>query len=1064
MANMTTYSKNVLCDYACLRIPAKPVEDLLALNERIRQISLNSHESLVEILEDLFADLVFQLAIFTASRDLYYQFLNLKSSGYQDRKDTRKFFLTFYKYFSRMCTRPTPYGLFAGITSAKISGEPTNIEFDTDKLKPKCELNIHTVTTTIRTLNPLNKAFVSRVNYTGNKTIYTLGDRLFYVEQFNKGNYWASNLTSLRYTEFVRAALAAAMHGATLMEIAESLPDPQIDLGRKLAFVNSLIKAQVLVPEYWPSVSTDDYMYDFINYFREKQIPSEEIKELENAYNLTSNIDAVEKISALKDEISARKGARLYDEDFFKVNLFYNTTRSQVNIKPLQELCSIADEISFLFKPKISESLENFIRAFNAKYERAEIPLMQALDLNYGVGFGKVVNGFAEYLPLLEDVPMIQVNSQDVTLKRTILFSVQRRIFQKFTTTKQPVINIEDEIAKARTELDDQPIIQESHASKYIFGDLLADSPQSLDEGNYKFIPTQVYAPFANKLLSRFAHGDENLKRQVVDIAEHEQFLNGEAILAEVLTIPDDKYANICLSPAIRDYEIPFLSNSRLPADRQITVDDLLVSIQNGRIVLRSAKLNKEIIPCISNTYNTVLAQPAFKFLADVATQYMRLGDFWDWGQYYYTEKYLPRLEYKKFVIARARWNIGKATVDIRNEALLQMFISRLRQEFAIPQFVVLAQGDNELFLDLENPICQIILAKQAAVGDITLLESFISPDHCFIKEHGKGFTTEIVVPLLAGQPYYAKFFNREPGMIKAGTERIFPPGSEWLFVKIYSGSNNIEKVLTYVIGDFAKDLLQNGTADKWFFIRYDDPEYHLRVRFHKSPGASADSWFSIIPNLQVKLQEVIKEPFGFRMVIDTYVREIERYDAKNMDYSESVFCADSIAIAEFNSLLSGNEGEALRWKFAFVNIDCMLTDFGYSVTAKKKLIEGISNDFLQEFGHRKKENVTLLIKALNEKYRKYRKEIAEFVAQKNIDQFKEAYDCFDRRSDFIKEDIEMIKQSGGEQPDNLLTSYIHMSMNRLFIINQRRHELVIYYLLAKHYEEVIIKAKQLQL
>lgn len=1059
-----TNSKKALCDYACLRIPAKPVEDLLALNERIKQAGLNNHELLVEILEELFADTLFQPAIFTASRDLYYQFLNLKATGYQDKKDTKKFFLTFYKYFSRMCTRSTPYGLFAGVTSAKISGGATSIEFHTDKLRPQCELNIHTVITTLRTLDPLNRSFISSVKYLGNKTIYILGDRLFYVEQFNKGSYWASNLTSVRYTEFVKAALAAAGLGATLIEIAQSLPDPKIDLERKLAFVNSLIKSQVLVPEYWPSVSTDGYMHDIVNYFHEKQIGTEEIKELENVYTLTSNINTVEKISVLKDEISIRKDAPLYNEDFFKVNLFYNTTSSQVNSKPLKELCGIADELSFLFRPKVSESLETFIRAFNAKYERAEIPLMQALDLNYGVGFGKVVSGFAEYLPLLDDVPLIPANLQDITLKRTILANVQRRVFQNFTRTKQPVINIEDEIETARAELAGQPLMQEANTSAYIFGDLLADSPQSLDTGNYKFIPTQLYAPFASKLLTRFAYGDENLKTQVTDISEHEQFLNSGAILAEILTIPDDKYANICLSPTVRDYEIPFLSNSKLAPEKQITVNDLYVSLQNGRIVLRSAKLDREIIPCISNTYNTTLAQPAFKFLADVATQHMRLGDFWDWGPYYFTEKFLPRLEYKKFIIARARWVIDKTTIDVRNESHLQKFISDLAQKHGVPRFAVLAQGDNELYLDLENPVCQAILAKQAARSDVTLLESFVSPGNCFIKENGKSFSAEIVIPVLSDKPYYTRFHDSAPAVTKAGIERIFPPGSDWLFVKIYSGSNNMEKMLTYVIADFAKSLLQGGTVDKWFFLRYEDPEYHLRVRFHKSAAANAGDWHSIVANLQMKLLEVVREPFAFKMTIDTYVREIERYGAKTMAHSENVFCADSIAVADFVSLLSGNEGEMLRWKFAFVNIDRMLTDFGYAVSAKKKLIEGLSNDFLQEFGHRNKENVTVLIKALNEKYRKCRKEIAEFVTQKNTGDLNDAYDCFDKRSELIKKDAEMIKQLSGQQLDNLLASYIHMSMNRLFIVSQRRHELVIYYLLAKHYEEVTIKAKQLQL
>ncbi|HEX6180125.1 MAG TPA: lantibiotic dehydratase C-terminal domain-containing protein, partial [Chitinophagaceae bacterium] len=82
----------------------------------------------------------------------------------------------------------------------------------------------------------------------------------------------------------------------------------------------------------------------------------------------------------------------------------------------------------------------------------------------------------------------------------------------------------------------------------------------------------------------------------------------------------------------------------------------------------------------------------------------------------------------------------------------------------------------------------------------------------------------------------------------------------------------------------------------------------------------------------------------------------------------------------------------------------------------------------------------------------------------KNIDELKEGYDCFEKRSSMMKQDVEMIQESGRQYLDILLASYIHMSMNRLFMINQRRHELVIYYLLAKHYEEITIKAKQLQL
>ena len=49
----------------------------------------------------------------------------------------------------------------------------------------------------------------------------------------------------------------------------------------------------------------------------------------------------------------------------------------------------------------------------------------------------------------------------------------------------------------------------------------------------------------------------------------------------------------------------------------------------------------------------------------------------------------------------------------------------------------------------------------------------------------------------------------------------------------------------------------------------------------------------------------------------------------------------------------------------------------------------------------------------MNEKYRKCRKEIAEFISQRNLEELKEGYDCFEKRSSMVKKDVEMISPGG---------------------------------------------------
>jgi hypothetical protein len=48
------------------------------------------------------------------------------------------------------------------------------------------------------------------------------------------------------------------------------------------------------------------------------------------------------------------------------------------------------------------------------------------------------------------------------------------------------------------------------------------------------------------------------------------------------------------------------------------------------------------------------------------------------------------------------------------------------------------------------------------------------------------------------------------------------------------------------------------------------------------------------------------------------------------------------------------------------------------------------------------------------------------------------------------------------DQLDYLMQSYLHMFINRLFVSNQRKTELVIYEYLLKYYESKIVREKMM--
>lgn len=74
-----------------------------------------------------------------------------------------------------------------------------------------------------------------------------------------------------------------------------------------------------------------------------------------------------------------------------------------------------------------------------------------------------------------------------------------------------------------------------------------------------------------------------------------------------------------------------------------------------------------------------------------------------------------------------------------------------------------------------------------------------------------------------------------------------------------------------------------------------------------------------------------------------------------------------------------------------------------------------------------------------------------------------DALELFVTRSNAIRAHVPIIMRklesaSNALTVKELLQSYIHMFINRLFVSNQRKHELVIYHHLAKYYESLIAR------
>lgn len=263
--------------------------------------------------------------------------------------------------------------------------------------------------------------------------------------------------------------------------------------------------------------------------------------------------------------------------------------------------------------------------------------------------------------------------------------------------------------------------------------------------------------------------------------------------------------------------------------------------------------------------------------------------------------------------------------------------------------------------------------------------------------------------------------------------QRNFIIGEEWVYMKLYSGPRTIENVLVdlypVILGLLSKRLI-----DSFFFIRYTDPSYHIRLRLHCTHTKNFDA---ILSRLAQSLKGYLDHFIISKIMIDTYKREIERYGEKNIFKVEEIFYQDSNFILKF--LKKCGQIEDDKWKISTLFINCILENNKYSIEEKIAFTETCSSMYYEEFYGKE----PAFRKVLNNRYRYYRHEIESIL------------ECDLRHNWWMKEVIRYTSVIQFEEKESrfvLLSSIIHMHVNRLFRTKQRFVEFVLYYYLRKYY------------
>lgn len=271
--------------------------------------------------------------------------------------------------------------------------------------------------------------------------------------------------------------------------------------------------------------------------------------------------------------------------------------------------------------------------------------------------------------------------------------------------------------------------------------------------------------------------------------------------------------------------------------------------------------------------------------------------------------------------------------------------------------------------------------------------------------------------------------------------KRKFIPGSKWLYFKIYTGVKTSDTILTEAISPLVSRLLENSNIKKWFFIRYNDPKSHLRIRFELT---EADQYNIVLSAINQMLEQYITSGEISNLQFDTYNREIERYGEETIECAELLFFWNSrLVIQEY---IDFDDEEKIIVSIYFVNK--MLDRLQLSVEEQLKWIENSNKAFKKEFNADK-----VLNSQLDKKYRDFKIKYLDFLNSDEYQYFRAVIDMEINNSGNILNMI--IEKSDRSFLQSFFASIFHMNINRIFISNQRTFEMIIYDYLYRYHKSV---------
>lgn len=1028
------------------RVPLLPI-DLFEEVER--------YDSVVAYLKYILCRKFVQEAIYVASPDFYAEvelFLKDTEEFSENPRRLKKFIVSALCYVNRMCTRCTPFGLFAGCGVGRFDGSEGMVPFDFE-IKKNVELDGEFLFYIADCLLQIPEIRLETRLFKNN-TIYKLDGVSRYIEFQDKNRKnRVYNVSVFDDDEVIDEILS--MTGRKYKDIVLSIVEKGYDRSTAEVFLNELMDSKIVVSELEPFVLNQTFFEQVYKFIARcgKELDSSLLGGLNELMTGLQNPqltvgDYRNLLSCFGERYNLRTKTQIKIDTFLipnkEVTLSEGVLREIKNgLKYYFGLCE---------KSQPNGALQTFKTKFYKRYESAFVRLTEALDPELGIGYGFTDDETLDYNSFIDDIPIPGAASGAINV--ALKTPLQRFLFNE-TLRLLVKGEIELELDEKNNEL--------SFDSKYIPATFNACVRLVREQdGGLVICFNHFGADSATAIMGRFSLLNDDVAGMYQELCDHEDKVYGNKIVAEVNHLSEYRVSNIIARKNSRKYELPYINCSDEMTTHRVDVNDLYIGFSDERLVLWDKRLEKEVIPVISNAHNYDREfLPVYRFLGDFQFDSANCPKYLspDMDFLLTLLKFKPRIRVGKCYYSNAVWKIEKKEIqpillydeDRRLEALFAIF-----KERHIPRVFFLVDGDNKLYVNFDRFPRESLLLFEDAITKVyyILVEECDFRDRKSIFHNQNGvYNNELVIP------FKSLDFKDVPSsevLFPSSRRTYFPVEAKWLYLKIYCGIETKELLLTQHFSRIVSELYGHDYITKWFFVRYADSSQHLRVRFLLSDTQRGDAVLGCV-------NEELKSYMGKEIAsiqLDTYQRELERYGDRLMEVAETVFCLDSeFCIELLPRLLSASFKE--KWLFSLIIVDVYLNAFDLTVEEKCDFVRKRREAFEKEYLCNKYQKV-----AVSNKYREH-KELIESYLSGDIGMLDNYGDVERLEKRFLSELKQVVEKGydgvGQYECEEYLSSFIHMSLLRFFKSRNRFNEYIVYACLDRYLKQEFLMNKYQQ-